>query len=194
MKKRALAILMILVLVTTGLFAVTAGNSAYPATATLNANITGYLYHGFNDNTTRYLGILDVNDAFNAVTPTFKYGYKTNTTNRFSFTMNVGDFLKDGTSTTRKVLIQGVKFGATAVLPLGTYGRVYEVFDYTGNGTYKVDEKTITVIPALNWTTGLFDITGAAIPAANTVNGDSANSGAPAGDYISKVVFSVTAI
>jgi len=187
MKKTFLAILMILVLATAGLFA--AVTIPGDVTATLNATIGEYLSHGFTVGTLKYQPAITVTNAFDATTPTFKYGYKTNaSTGTFSFDMTVGDFI--GSAGT--VLIKTVTT-TPAYLSHTPNSRVYQIFNQVGNGTAKTGEATIAITPYLDYTAGQVDIEGTSVLAINTVNGDLTNPGAPAGDYTASVLFSITA-
>ncbi len=192
MKKRALAILMILVLATAGLFA--AYNVTVPgdATAQLTAVIGEYLYHGFAtsaavDMSTVFASSVEVNDAFNVTTdPSFFYGYKTNAEiGSFDFVMTVGNFTNGGTGT---VLIKEVQ-STKPIIEHATNTNVYTIFRYTASGAAdKYDATKITIKPHLTYTTGLIDINGASVAAVNT-----AKDGAPNGNYSADISFHVSA-
>lgn len=183
MKKRALAILMILVLATAGLFAAITVAIPGDVTATLNATIGEYLSHGFTVAGVKYQPTVTVNGAFAATAPSFTYGYKTNAASgTFAFDMTVGDFI----STAGTVKIKEVT-STVAVLGHIPTSRVYQLFNYVGTGIEKTGETTITIKPFLTYTAGDVDITNTAITALQAVNG------APAGDYSATVSFSITA-
>ena len=184
MKKRVLAILMILVLATAGLFAAYTVTVPGTVTATLNSTIGEYLVHGFNVLGVKYQATVTVPDAFNATAPSFKYGYRTNAaTGSFSFDMTVGDFI-NGTAGTVKIKDVVIASG-TLSHAVGT--RVYQVFSQSGTGVEKTGETTITIKPFLSYTANDTDITGTLITALNAADG------AVAGDYVSTVSFSITA-
>lgn len=187
MKKRTLAILMILVLATSGLFAVTVPGTV---SAFLKANIGEYFTHGFNNGTTLYNSSIEVQDAFSVNAPSFRYGYKTNATSgNYSFKMTVGDFVNQNTAGSVKIRMVN---SSKTITQQGTTNE-FEIFAITGSSADLADEALITIRPFLSFTPGDVDITGATITAANTVNGDATNSGAPAGEYIATVSFSITA-
>ena len=188
MKKRALAILMILVLATAGLFATYTVTVPTDVTATLKATIGEYFYHGFNDGTTKYKSSIEVLDAFNATTPpSFKYGYKTNAaTGSFTLNMTVADFLNGSVGT---VKIKDVIVSGGGALSHSAGSRVYEIFSHSGTGVEKVDEKTITIKPFLVYSAlEATDITGA------TITATQAADGAPSGEYTALVTFNISAV
>ena len=192
MKKRVLAILMILVLATAGLFA--AYNVTVPgdATAQLTAVIGEFLHHGFaTSNTvnmdTVFASTVEVNDAFNETTdPSFFYGYKTNAEiGSFDFEMTVGDFTNGSTGT---VLIKEVQ-STKPIIAHSANTNVYTVFRYTASGAAdKFDATKITIKPFLTHTSGLIDINGSPVAAVNTAKG-----GAPNGNYVANISFHVSA-
>ncbi|WP_155816703.1 hypothetical protein [Sphaerochaeta pleomorpha] len=169
--KRSLIVLVLLSVVLTGVFAVSLGN---PATATLNATIGEYFEHGFHTVEGLYQASVTKNNAF-TTDPEFVYGYRTNGTGSFTFNMVVGDFVSGENS---------VKIAAvSASSPLTPASGGYTVFSFTGSGSDKIAETTITISPAQ--TTGGDDHTGAAIEEGHSVDS------APAGDYVSTITFSV---
>ena len=192
MKKRALAIILILVLATAGLFAAPTVTIPADVTATLKATIGEYFYHGFLDtpNAGGYYSAKTITDAFNATAPSFTYGYKTNAANSsFTIKMTVADF-QNGSSGVVK--ISGVTASGAGVLT--QTGRDFQLFTFTGDGSEKIAQKTITIKPFLKFTpvdpdlTGPPDITGATIVAENTVEY------APAGDYTALITFNINGV
>ncbi|MBI9093842.1 MAG: hypothetical protein JEY71_03060 [Sphaerochaeta sp.] len=189
MKKRTLAILMILVLATAGLFAVPTVTIPGDVTASLQATIGEYFYHGFTTgnvgdtpNAGGFYAAKTITDAFNATPPSFTYGYKTNAANStFSLKMTVADFLNGSSGV---VKIEGVTVSGAGALT--QVGRDFELFTFTGNGVDNTAQKTISIVPFLTFNNGDTDITGAVIVAANAVNG------APAGAYQSLITFKIT--
>ncbi|HAE43757.1 MAG TPA: hypothetical protein DCG34_12700, partial [Clostridiales bacterium] len=134
MKKRTLAILIILVLVTSGLFAEYNVTVPDAATAQLTAVIGEYLYHGFaNSNTvdmsTVFASSVEINDAFNETTyPSFFYGYKTNADiGSFDFNMTVENFVNGSTGV---VLIEAVE-STKGFVAHTENTNVYKIFTYT---------------------------------------------------------------
>ncbi len=191
MKKRALAILMILVLATVGLFAAmpSSGNGADQLTATLNATIGDFLNHGFTIGTgpsaTKYNATVTVNDAFNATTPpSFKYGYKTNAAGGFEFKMTVGDFIHEDGLSSGTVKIKSVAKGLPAVTMTPASGD-YTIFNISSSGGLQSDETTITIVPARG--TDALDHAGA------DVNNNQRADDAPAGSYTATIYFNVSA-
>jgi hypothetical protein len=126
-----------------------------------------------------YQATVTKNNAF-STDPEFVYGYRTNYTGTFTFSMDVGDFI----SGSNVVKIASVSASST----LGTYvsGIGYPVFAFTGAGSDKTAETTITVVPAQTY--GGNDHLGAAV-----AEGQSVDSAA-AGDYVSTITFSVDGI
>lgn len=191
MKKRVLAILMILVLATAGLFAAPTVTVPTDVTATLKATVGEYFYHGFltgNAGATPNLGgfyaAKTITDAFNATPPSFTYGYKTNAANsNFTIKMTVADFLNGSSGV---VKISGVTVSGAGVLTQS--GRDFVLFTFTGNGSENTAQKTISISPFLTFTTGDTDITGAAILATNAV------ADAPAGEYTSLITFNINGV
>ena len=124
MNKKLIALALVLLLAVGGLFAV-----AYPGTlpgnvtATLNANIGDYLYHGFIDSATpaEFDATKTINDAF-TTDPAFQYGFRTNigTTYNFEFRMTVGDFLHN-TVSGAKIKIADVLVGGLSPDPISGY-------------------------------------------------------------------------
>ncbi len=191
MKKRILAISMILVLATAGLFAAYTVTTPADVTAQLTAVIGEYMYHGFAtsnsvDINTVFASTVEVNDAFNATTPpSFYYGYKTNAeTGSFDFTMEVGNFDNGGTGTVLIKEVQSTKgFAVTPVVGSNDF----TIFSYTAaSSTEKFDATKITIVPYLTYTSGDKDINGNTIAAVNAV------SGAPNGNYTADITFSVS--
>jgi hypothetical protein len=201
MKKRSLAILMILVLATAGLFAATMptiGNGATPVNATLKATIGDYFYHGFVNDTTfpgtrtltnpivgsDFYATLAIENAFTTVTP-FKYGYKTNSSAiLFNLNMEVSNFLKDG-ETTKFVAVQKVALNDVDVTVPGT---LISIFNFTSTAGLQSASKKIAIYPYMDFVTGAVDLAGNAIVATNTVNGSP-----DAGSYTSTITFTVSA-
>ncbi|HKL59863.1 MAG TPA: hypothetical protein VJ863_08195 [Sphaerochaeta sp.] len=192
MKKRALAILMILVLATAGLFAgtidplVVIGNGNQSVVATLNATIGQFLHHGFTTGNgspvNGYYSTITVSDAFNTTAPTFTYGYKTNASSgtTYTFNMEVLDFT-NGTSGTVK--IQQVKVGGGSAASQA--GRVFEVLKHVGNGVENTASKTIQIIPFQTSDGTATDIVGSTVLTTNAIDQ------APPGSYTSTVTFSI---
>ena len=191
MKKRALAIILIVVLATAGLFAAPTVTIPADVTATLKATIGEYFYHGFltgnvgdTPNAGGYYSAKTITDAFNATAPSFTYGYKTNAANSsFTIKMTVADF-QNGSSGVVK--ISGVTASGAGVLT--QTGRDFQLFTFTGDGSEKIAQKTITIKPFLTFTSGATDITGATIVAENTVED------APAGDYTALITFNINGV
>ncbi|MDY0287878.1 MAG: hypothetical protein RBR15_03540 [Sphaerochaeta sp.] len=185
MKKTMLVIAMILIIATSGLFAAVVNPGT--VTATLKATINEFLLHGFNDGVTKYLPAIDVTDAFNAVTPSFKYGYTTNAAPyNFTFTMNVGDF-ENQNIPGNYVKIQSVASSGGQFLQIGAT-RNFQVFVYNAlTNILKLDETTLTITPFLTFTGGN-DITG------NPISTSQAVSGAPPGNYEAPIVFTITGV
>ncbi|NLE16299.1 MAG: hypothetical protein GX626_10580 [Spirochaetales bacterium] len=124
MNKKLIALAMILLLAVGGLFAaVYPGTLPGNVTATLNANIGDYLYHGFIDSTTpaEFDATKTINDAF-ITDPAFQYGFRTNigTTYNFEFRMTVGDFLHN-TISGAKIKIADVTVGGLSPDPISGY-------------------------------------------------------------------------
>ena len=192
MKKRALAILMILVLATAGLFAAYTVTPPADVTAQLTAVIGEFMIHGFpNSNTvdmnTVFANSVEINDAFNDTTsPSFFYGYKTNAeTGSFDFEMTVGNFDNGGSGT---VLIKSVNSTKPYGAPHVASSNVYTIFRYNAiSSTDKFDATTITITPFLTTTGSETDING------NVVNAVNAVDGAPNGNYTADISFHVSA-
>ena len=182
---------MILVLATAGLFAAPTVTIPADVTATLKATIGEYFYHGFltgnvgdTPNAGGYYSAKTITDAFNATAPSFTYGYKTNAANSsFTIKMTVADF-QNGSSGVVK--ISGVTASGAGVLT--QTGRDFQLFTFTGDGSEKIAQKTITIKPFLTFTPGDQDITGTAITAVQ------ASDGAPSGEYTALVTFSISAV
>ncbi len=175
---------MILIITTAGLFA--AVTNPGTVTATLKATIGEYLMHGFNDGVTKYLPAIDVNDAFNTTTPTFKYGYVTNAAPyNFTFKMTVNAF-ENQLLPGNYVNIKSVTSTGGQFSQIGTTNE-YRVFVYNSiNNTEKLDETTIAIVPFI--TAGGIDITGANIPFVQSV------AGAAPGPYVAPIVFTITGV
>lgn len=124
MNKKLIALALVLLLAVGGLFAVTyPGTLPGNVTATLNANIGDYLYHGFIDSATpaEFDATKTINDAF-TTDPAFQYGFRTNigTTYNFEFRMTVGDFLHN-TVSGAKIKIADVLVGGLSPDPISGY-------------------------------------------------------------------------
>jgi len=184
MKKKVLAILLVLVLATAGLFAaplVIPGD----VTATLKANIGEYLEHGFNNNTALYQPTITVLDAFGSTAPSFKYGFKTNAIGTFRFTMSVGNFIgtPSGTVKIKSIAKDGVAFTSAQLL-----SGVYTVLtDSASTSNPRIGESTITITPATVYGSSELDHAGAVIADGETV------ATAPAGDYTAILTFHIVA-
>ena len=190
MKKRILAISMILVLATAGLFAAyTVALPTGEVKATLKATIGEYMFHGFDDDGVLYQPTITIENAFDSPAPSFTYGYMTNAkSGSFNFKMTVGDFIRTGGGGT--VAIKTVESTKTV---LSQVGRVYGVLAHTGDGKATSDSTTITITPHLDFVPGAVNIEGVPITAAHTVNGAGTVAGAAAGDYIASITFAISA-
>ena len=186
MKKKALAILLVLVLATAGLFAVPTVTVPTAVTATLRANIGEYLSHGFNIEGTKYQPSVTIDDAFGTTVPSFKYGYKTNAAGTFVFKMAVTDF-------TNQTVAGSVKIASVSSDKGTSYsGGYYTIFTDTSptiTSAERYDEAVITITPARTADIGNFDHTGVgtAIAAGTTVEGGAA------GAYVATLTFAITA-
>ena len=171
--KRIFIVLLLLSVLLTG---VLAGSLIITATSTLNATIGEYFEHGFHTTDGLYQATVTKNNAF-TVDPEFVYGYRTNGNGSFTFNMEVGDFI----SGDNRVKIASISASSTLIpTSIG-----YTVFSFSGSGSDKIGETTITVVPAQTF--GGNDHTGAAI-----AEGESVDSAA-AGEYVSTITFSVIA-
>jgi len=124
MNKKLIALAMVLLLAVGGLFAeVYTGTLPSNVTATLNANIGDYLYHGFVDSETpaEFDATKTINDAF-ITDPAFQYGFRTNigTTYNFEFRMEVGNFIHN-TIAGAKIKIADVLVGGLSPDPISGY-------------------------------------------------------------------------
>ena len=185
MKKRALAILMILVLATAGLFAEGEITIATPdnVKATLTATIGEYLMHGFTVGTAKYQPTVTIENAFGTTAPSFRYGYKTNAAGTFVITMSVGNFINQTTTGT-------VKIGSvTSNKTISDYAVTgYKIFDTsTIIEGERTEEAIITVYPAKT-TDGTTTDHASVVIAANEIV-----TGAPAGVYVSEITFAISA-
>jgi hypothetical protein len=188
MKKRALAILLVLVMVTGGLFATYTVAVPGAATATLNATIGDYLDHGFNYNGLKYQPSIIIDDAFGTTAPSFRYGFRTNAQGKFVFKMVVGNFINKTTVGTVKIASVTSDQGDLTYTPSG-----YTIFtDESADGptTYeRKGEVKITIYPAKEIAD--FDHTGLTDISVNEqVGGDVT---APAGAYESIITFTISA-
>ena len=181
MKKTFLAILMILVLATAGLFAVTIPGSV---TATLKADIGDTLLHGFNYSGVKYRPTVTITDAFGATAPSFLYGYRTNAAGNFTFKMAVGNFINQNVTGAIKIGSVASSNGALTYASTG-----YVIFSTLNTlGTEKTDEATITIYPAKAEGT---DHAGTTILASEHAG---PSNTAPAGSYESSITFAITSI
>lgn len=124
MNKKLIALAIVLLLAVGGLFAaVYPGTLPDAVTATLNANIGDYLYHGFIDSETpaEFDATKTINDAF-ITDPAFQYGFRTNigTAYNFEFRMEVGDFIHN-TNSDAKIKIADVLVGGISPAPISGY-------------------------------------------------------------------------
>lgn len=186
MKKRALAILLVLVMVTAGLFAAPTVTVPGAVTATLKANIGEYLAHGFNIAGTKYQPTVTVEDAFGATAPSFRYGYKTNAAGTFVFKMAVGNFTNSTVAGTVKIASVSSDKGTSYA---GGFYTIFNDYSATITSAERYDEALITITPARTANIGSVDHTGAGgnIVAAETVEGGSA------GAYTATLTFSISA-
>ena len=194
MKKRALAIILIVVLATAGLFAAmpSTGNGNNAVSASLNATIGDFLYHGFVNGTgptaTKYNASVTVNDAFNETTPpSFTYGFKTNAVGSFTFTMAVGNFIHSDGIASGVVKIKAVKKDNTIMTPISN---VYNAFvSSSATGGLRVGEALFTILPATSADIGQADHSGGP----TTIAALDTTTGAPAGAYEATITFTVSA-
>jgi hypothetical protein len=136
MNKKLIALAMVLLLAVGGLFAAAyTGTLPGAVTATLNANIGDYLYHGFVDASapTGFLSTKVIADAF-ITDPVFNYGYKTNIseTYSFEFRMIVGDFVHNDTDVSAVIKIADVLIDNVPAYPITGY---YLLLSKTGAET-----------------------------------------------------------
>jgi hypothetical protein len=190
MKKRTLAILMILVLATSGLFAAVTITEPADVTATLKANIGEYLNHGFLVNSVPYTQFVVIEDAFGATAPSFTYGYKTNAEGTLTFKMQVNNFKNTTTNVATDIIkIASVEKDSVAFSTNDLVGGYYTIFtenNATVTESMHSAQAVIKIIPAKAMGT---DHTGDAI-AANEHAG-AGNTAAP-GAYAADIVFSIT--
>ena len=190
MKKRTLAILMVLVLATAGLFAEVTITAPANVTATLKANIGEYLEHGFLVNNVPYTQSIVIEDAFGATAPSFTYGYMTNAEGVLTFKMEVGNFKNTTTNNANDIIkIASVEKNSIAFVTSDLDGGFYTIFSEENDDmttSMHSDEAVIKIFPAK--ATGT-DHAGEAI-AANEHAG-AGNTAAP-GAYAADIVFSIT--
>ena len=190
--KRFVVILVVLIFSTVGLFAQI--NNIAPAVATLSGNIDQFFNHGFveNNTDTTFVPTIAIRDAFNANTPpSFWYGYRTNAKGTYIVRMQVSDFINQSNSE-NVVKIKSVASSANATL---TYNATkgYRIFkedndaslDQTTN--YGYTQITITAAKATD-KNSVDHTTTYEIPESQTVKG------APAGEYIATITFTVGAV
>ncbi len=175
MNKKLIAIALVLVLAVSGAFAVT-----FPGTitATLNATVGDFFYHGFGQSLTN---TLSVTDAFATTPPTIEYGYATNVggaTIRFTIT----DF-ESGSNTIKIKSVSATGGGSNLVWD--TVANAYKLFVIASTTTYTKQLALITVVPAR--TADTVDHRGASIDSSEKVEN------ATSGDYTATLTFSVTA-
>jgi hypothetical protein len=173
MNKKLIAIALVLMLVTSGLFAFDV-TSVPHATATLKGNIGEFLDHGFTVNNVPYLSAVEILDAFDVDNPpSFVYGYRTNVGGTYEFHMRVSNF-QSQTNSAHIVTIDSVKKGNDLLTLSGSGSTAYyEIFTESNPlgvmSGVKSDAETFTIIPSAS------DI-------------DSANPGS----YVATVTFSIT--
>lgn len=179
MNKRSIAFILVLLIAVGGVFAATNEDSV---TATLIGILGPYFKHGFTTSAGDYqAGITigeDDDDVFEKGFGSFTYKFKTNMSNSFVITMNVGDFLSDS----YVVKIAQVFFGSTS--KTSSTGE-YEIASFKGSGT-KTGSETIKIYPATAYGATVLDHKGEAI-----VEGQETNS-AGSGTYTSTITISVT--
>ena len=186
MNKKLIALAMILLLAVGGLFAAAyTGTLPGAVTATLNANIGDYLYHGFVDASapTGFLSTKVIADAFDT-DPTFEYGYKTNisSTYGFEFRMIVGDFVHEDVSTGAVIKISDVTVDTVPIYPISGY---YLLLSKTGAETQESADVVISPAKAAG-----NDHLGVPIGASEFYGSTTAVAGA----YTSTVTISVVAV
>jgi len=192
MKKRTLAILMILVLATAGLFAgtfPTAGNGATSLSATLNATIGEYLFHGFNVSGVKYQSSVSVSDAF-TTNPVITYGYKTNAVGTYTFQFSISDFIHSAGSATGVVKIASVS-SSVAGMAWNTTDSMYDLFSTTSAivSEDRNNETNITIVPAKSGVTT--DHRNQPVTAVQVAGDGTSGSSAPAGSYTSTLTFAI---
>jgi len=184
MNKKLIALAMVLLLAVGGLFAAYTGTLPDAVTATLNANIGDYLYHGFIDSETpaEFDATKTINDAF-ITDPAFQYGFRTNigTTFNFEFRMEVGNFIHN-TIAGAKIKIADVLVGGLSPEPISGYYVILSKTTAVSSGAVNVVIKPAKA--AGN------DHLGGVITDAEYVGGETAVAGA----YTSTVTISVVAV
>lgn len=163
MNKKMIAVALILLVAIGGLFA--APTIPDPVSVRLMSTVGEFLTHGFtNSSGTKYQATLpDIENAF-SVTPSFTYGYRTNSLVGLKFSMIVSPFINQ-TDSSKKVSIASVKKGSESLTPSSGD---YTLFTRAGSGDVSSVEATFSIYPS-----------------------DSDITDAPQGTYISTVSISV---
>ncbi len=183
MNKKLIAITLVLMLVTSGLFALDLSTLPTP-TATLKATLGDYFHHGFV-NGAEFEATKTVTNAFGSTAPSFDYGYETNATGPFYIKMAVSDFVNVTPNSTGTVKIKAISVSGSTPQWDNTEQK-YTIFTIPASNTFTRNVTTITVTPALT-TADTVDHLGETIPASETA------AQAASGEYEATLTFSVSA-
>lgn len=180
MNKKLITIALVLLIAVSGVFAVTFPTSI---SATLNATVGDFFYHGFGQSLT---STLSVTNAFAPTPPTIEYGYATNVggaTIRFT----ISNFVKPSSTDVVKIKSVTASGGGSALVWDAT-ASAYKLFVVGSVSAYTKQLALITVTPARTADIGTNDHNnGSEIALGQTVES------AATGEYTATLTFSVTA-